>query len=384
MAAPTEVFKTFTLEQLQVIAKHERIHEKNIDLDLSKKSAVVKAVSREATDAGVRQLVSLFKLATLKEICEPLELDLSKNNPNHKGTYQKRLKEKMVEMGIADFLNEFMDEKRLKIFVETLGEAPEGKDKKTLVEQATRLINFTGISTFLSTFDTHFLQELMSEMKLKCKTDNKTTILEAIAMQTDARSEESSKDREDLTFSKEKLPIKKGITYQDIFQHYNVEELVDYCRENELKVSGKKPILINRILDFLDGDLENTTAINRSEKKEKKDDKKEKKETKEKKSQKKEKKETKKKEEKKESESEESEEEQESASEPEEKVEKKEVEKPASPKNPKKSPAADAKKKVSEEKKVEEKAASEDEAVEEEESKKEKKAKNTKKSSKKN
>jgi len=57
-----------------------------------------------------------------------------------------------------------------------------------------------------------------------------------------------------VEFSKKKQPIKKGITFDDIFQHYYVDEVRDWCKEHGIKTSGKKTVLIKRILAFLDGD----------------------------------------------------------------------------------------------------------------------------------
>jgi len=69
---------------------------------------------------------------------------------------------------------------------------------------------------------------------------------------------------------KKKKAIEKGITFEDIFQHYYVNEVRDWCREHELKTSGKKGDLIKRILAFLDGDEEATKAGQKKKKREKK------------------------------------------------------------------------------------------------------------------
>jgi outer membrane biosynthesis protein TonB len=116
--------------------------------------------------------------------------------------------------------------------------------------------------------------------------------------------------------NKDKPSIKKGVTYQGIFQHYGREEIFEWAKDNGLKTSGNKPQLIKRIIAFLEGDKENTVAVPK-EKKEKKEKKeapkspKKGKKTTEKKATKKDEKKEEKKEKKEEAEAEEEEEEEE-------------------------------------------------------------------------
>lgn len=46
--------------------------------------------------------------------------------------------------------------------------------------------------------------------------------------------------------------IKKGITKQDLHDLYNFTDLQDFCRENGLEYSGKKALLIRRIIAFVE------------------------------------------------------------------------------------------------------------------------------------
>merc|ERR1711879_69298 len=63
-------------------------------------------------------------------------------------------------------------------------------------------------------------------------------------------------------------------TYDQLFQYYKVDELVSWCKDNGLKTSGAKRIVINRILAYHAGDKENTmadpTRVNRSKAKKEK------------------------------------------------------------------------------------------------------------------
>jgi hypothetical protein len=51
--------------------------------------------------------------------------------------------------------------------------------------------------------------------------------------------------------SRKKPKLSEGVTYDDVFQWYNLSELQEFARDNSLKVSGKKKELIQRILNFL-------------------------------------------------------------------------------------------------------------------------------------
>jgi len=188
-------------------------------------------------------------------------VDFENNNPNSKVVLRKRLNERMAEIGIEDFVTKHMDEKQLASLLEAAGATPISNKKKELVDQTVELVNTFGLQTFFSKFEVHFLKDCLADLNLKCSTESKAKIIQALSSQTDAIGDGASRE---VKFSKEKRTIKKGITYQDIFQHYLLEEIQEWCRENELKVSGTKPDLIRRILAFLDGDIENTKAINRT------------------------------------------------------------------------------------------------------------------------
>lgn len=68
----------------------------------------------------------------------------------------------------------------------------------------------------LSHLEVNFLKQLMKDTELSCTTSSRDRIVEALCEGKVAKAEE--KKEETIVFSKEKLPLKKGITYQDIFQ----------------------------------------------------------------------------------------------------------------------------------------------------------------------
>jgi len=63
--------------------------------------------------------------------------------------------------------------------------------------------------------------------------------------------------------------INKTMTHQDLHNTFNLTALREYCRENGLISSGKKTILIKRILKFLQtGEKEYPTKVGKKKKSE--------------------------------------------------------------------------------------------------------------------
>jgi len=228
--------------------------------DKPTKQNVLDVITSEIEDAGIKQVTAQMKLVDLQEITKPLEIGPGKGNCPTKTVLRKRLIEYIEAMGLEEFLKKHTTSQTLAIFIRAVDDEPNGNAKDKLIPQAASLINLIGFTTFFSRFDTPFLQHLMTENNLKFNTDSKDKIIYALATLSNAKKDNSI--QKDVVFSEKKLPIQKGITYQDIFQHYLKSEIFDWCKENGLKVSGSKKELINRILAFLGGDKENTVSVN--------------------------------------------------------------------------------------------------------------------------
>jgi len=207
---------------------------------------------------GMKQVTSQMKLIQLAHLTAPLKIDHGTNNPT-KTVLRRRLVERMEEQGLEKFLaKSAMNSELLSILIQAADEKPLSKDKDKLIAQAIEIVNLVGFQAFFSRFDTSFLQHLLTHMDLKCDTDSKDKIVYALATQTNAKKQKTQ--HKEIVFSEEKEEIQKGITYQDIYQHYYREELLEWSKKNGLKVTGSKKQLILRILAFLEGDKENTMA----------------------------------------------------------------------------------------------------------------------------
>jgi len=158
--------------------------------------------------------------------------------------------------------------------------------KKEAVSQINERVYFFGVQSVLNHFDIPFLQSICQEYGLKGETNTKSKLVYALASQTNIRdlpsfnpgaqaAIEARLEAAIESANKSKVPaIAKGISYQDMFQLYHLDQLVDWCRDNDLKVSGKKPDVIKRILAYLDGDKENTMSNANNKPAEKKTEKK--------------------------------------------------------------------------------------------------------------
>lgn len=171
---------------------------------------------------------------------------------------QKRLGEAIQKAGVRNFFSKHFTAEQLKEVLASVEITSASTTKDTLVKEIEETFNIIGMEVFLSHFDVTFLQEVMAQLKLKvhstwlfldwpikCTTDSKDKIVYAIATNTYAQKGPAPTRDVEFSSSKKVLSpllahflqtIKKGITYQDIFQHYYLEEIQDWCRTNGLKV----------------------------------------------------------------------------------------------------------------------------------------------------
>jgi len=228
-----------------------------------KKTDLKKAIIPAITVSATKYLVENLSLAQLQEAVAPLKIDheKKKNNPNSKKVLSKRLNETLVQMGIAEYLEQHAGLELLKSISVGLELAPTSS-KTDLINQITEAVEAEGLRVYFSSFSEELLRDVAFDMKLEndpVAITSKQVLVECILHNHEVPEREEKK-KEKIKVSKTKPEIRKGVAYQDVFQHYYVEELHDWCKKNGLKTSGSKPDLIRRILAFLDGDKENTLA----------------------------------------------------------------------------------------------------------------------------
>jgi len=261
-ATPRQVLAGLKKENLLKMAKQEG----HIIAPNASKDSILSTICPLVEGTGIRKITSEFSKLQLEEFVDTAKIDIGEASST-KSVLQKRLFEAISREGVDTFFSKRLSVAQVKEVLKVLGLNPSSDSKEKLVQQAVDAFHLVGIQAFLSKFEVSFLQQCMENLKLKYNTDSKAKIVYALATQTSAKRDKV--DRPEATFSDEKKSIKKGITYEDIFQHYFLDELVEWSKENGLKCSGKKKEVIIRILAFLGGDRENTMASNPTAKEEK-------------------------------------------------------------------------------------------------------------------
>jgi len=234
---------------------------RNADVSEMKPAEFKKYVGEAVHQASVKYFVEQLSLEQLEEAVAPLKIDHKNNNPHSKKVLAKRLREHLETSAIGSYLEEHASADLLKSYAESVEVVP-SKDTKDTIRAIVEESERTGLELFLQSFPDDVIRDISFQMKLE--TDplaihSKSVLIECIMENKDA-PEKSGKKKEKIVFSKSKKAIASGLTYQDIFQHYSVEELIEWCHDNEVKSSGSKKEIINRILLWLAGDKENTKA----------------------------------------------------------------------------------------------------------------------------
>jgi len=235
-----------------------------------RKKTILDDMSGEVEELGAKGLFQIMKREDLKKLSEGVNSIAWKNddNRNSKTVLIKKLASAAEEQGIHDFLSEHADSEQLKSMAVVLDLEPADK-KEELVQQVSGGTIHLGLEGYLSSFNVDTLQDVAEDLKLKTHhSNNKRKLIEAIINKEDVEREPKKKQAK-VEFSKKKKPIQKGVTYEDIFQHYYVGEVREYCKEKGLKTSGKKGVLIKRILAYLGGDEDSTKSSGKGGKKSK-------------------------------------------------------------------------------------------------------------------
>jgi len=198
-----------------------------------------------------------------------LKIDFGGVQPN-KAVLKKRLQEKMVELGPQKFCDKFGDSNAIVTAFADALQLDDVKDAKKTVKEIGKKICTLGLEGLLNRLDALTLKHMAESIELNPGSLDKSRIVESIIAgkvvkrvenhDAKKRLDQERKDSEKAASKAKRADIKKGVSYQDLYQGYNADELVEFCRKNALKVGGKKPEVIKRILAWLDGDTKTTMS----------------------------------------------------------------------------------------------------------------------------
>jgi len=252
-----DILKGLQTETLQDLYLRERPEQRGQKLN---KASMVTEMTTAIDEAGVKSLFANMPRDHLAALVDKSGVKLKEGeSKNSKVVLSRRLANAIAESNLQDFLTEHADEELLHEIAIDLGIDAEDEKKEGLIKEITAVVRSMALQAYFGGFDVDLLQYVADDLKLKThSTQNKRKLVDSIVTKSDVEKEPKAKKQKIDDGGKKKKPIAKGITYEEIFQHYYVNEVRDYCKEKGLKTSGKKPVLIKRILAYLNGDEETT------------------------------------------------------------------------------------------------------------------------------
>lgn len=233
----------------------------------TKKTSIIKEFKEETKQAGVKELAFMMNNLELKEICDNyIQVEYKAGaNKNNKMMLTKRFMESFEEESIESWVKNCDDKDILVIMCTAMDIV---LPKKISLEDLQKLcisqIQFFGESVILHRMTINQLRDICYETGIEGydNTSSKRILINAILTKSDIPKPEKK-----VVKIPKKTSIHKATQYLQLSEYYKASELESWCKENGLKTSGNKKTLINRILDFNDGDTENTMSTNTPKKK---------------------------------------------------------------------------------------------------------------------
>jgi len=218
----------------------------DIPEDATAKDIIQLAVSN-VERIGARELFGLLGKIDAETYCEAFGIPLREEGQTTTKNYlAKALSDRVGEKGISAALKGVKDSTIISI-LEVL-DVNSKRDVKGVLEDIIREI---GIQIFLGKMSAETLNEVCADLNINYENESVNLLVTAIITGKVPEKKEVPKLSPKKP-SKTKPALKRGVTGADIFQHYFKPELQEYCRENDLKISGTTKELIDRILDHLD------------------------------------------------------------------------------------------------------------------------------------
>eukprot|EP00761_Pharyngomonas_kirbyi_P011299 gb/GECH01011324.1/.p1 GENE.gb/GECH01011324.1/~~gb/GECH01011324.1/.p1 ORF type:complete len:320 (+),score=81.65 gb/GECH01011324.1/:1-960(+) len=182
--------------------------------------------------------------------------------PDHNNK-QKMLNEFRAQLekntSFEDFLQE-MSKDVLEQLCAALGFQTEGSEEE-MMEALIEEVSIAGARELFNGMTKDYLLDCAHELKIKT-TGSKTDLINRVLAKAFPvlKSEPASSSKQTSKPEVEKVPIKKGISRDELFQSYYLPELKEYCKKEGIKISGTRKQLADRILKYLSGETETVKA----------------------------------------------------------------------------------------------------------------------------
>jgi hypothetical protein len=213
------------------------------------KADIVKILSEDIRDVGFSRMLHAIRLKELKAMGEIVAKNQNTDRIQAiKRVLEKRIKEYSDDIGRETFLNSVSSGIKKEI-IHTLDlEVDEARNYTEAILAEAEAI---GQEYFFSTFSTEKLAKFALSCGLDVDSLSQNVLVDCLMS---LQSYKAPKRKPAPKPSKKKPEkIAKGISKIDLNSHYNKEELVEYCKENKLPVTGNKRDLIAKILAHVEG-----------------------------------------------------------------------------------------------------------------------------------
>jgi len=240
----SEVFANIKSKDLLLKIASKR----HIDVEEHSKN-LGQAIADDAHTTGIKKFVDILPVTLLDQLGVNTKND--DGSKIQRAVLKKHIFHKIQEDTPQKFLNG-LDAKVLAVIVDAVFDEDE-KPSKKVVEALVQKVDEIGLENALSTLSLQELQDLCTVHKLRV--DSSTSVNAHIdALVSGEDQKKSKKKAEEEKPSKKKPTISKGVSKIDLRHHFYREELVSYCKENNLPHTGaNKTDLINTIINHLEG-----------------------------------------------------------------------------------------------------------------------------------
>lgn len=231
-----------------------------------------KQTSIIAESVFITGIEMLLKKLT-KPLLDRLEADEEISNPVDTKTRSKlviisNLLKVIDDRGLAEFFNSKDSDLVLDVAVRAKIEVD--GDKEDIIERIEQWIIFNGLLALLECFPASELQNWCNLQEIDCDSTSRRRLANALIYGEDFEETTNTKKRARTPKPSKKKPvIDENINSVDLVYHYTVNELKEFCEANQIKKTGRKRELVNRILKYLRGEdvdgADRDTIINRED-----------------------------------------------------------------------------------------------------------------------
>ncbi|EFA85108.1 SAP DNA-binding domain-containing protein [Heterostelium album PN500] len=248
------------MSELEPLDNKRDVEKRNQD-EKAEITEVKAQVRSKIEEYGVKYLFRLLTQAQLEVLYSPFEEKGTDDEPvpkRNKMYLIRKLTKKVLALSLNNYVKNFASKDPYKSII-----APHVVTKpENFVSQLPVDIRNTGFEMFLWDTPVVTLKKMVADLKLDTDSNTPDFLIKCILTGKVPKPKKAKPVVVEFCETKQKLS--KKLSYQDIFQHYYLEELQDFCREKEIKISGTKREVIQRIMLFLRGEYVPSTKTTKT------------------------------------------------------------------------------------------------------------------------